>query len=105
VAIVAAAVSAGCSDSSSDHCDSAGSARLCVVKKAGHYEIEGKGLRPGSTITSKINGNPIGEGTTVATDGTLGGGVLGLIGGPEGDLVVTGVTRYGQRLRVQLHVG
>jgi hypothetical protein len=101
--VVDAIVLAGCSGSGSNHCDRSGSAELCVVKKSGHYEIEGKGLKPGSTVAPQINGRAIGDGTRVAADGTLGGGVLGLIGGPAGDLVVTGTARNGDRLRVRLH--
>ena len=39
--IVAVTITAGCSSSSAEHCDSVGAARLCVVAKSGGYQIKG----------------------------------------------------------------
>jgi hypothetical protein len=95
-----------CSASGGDHCDASGSARLCVTKKSGGYEIKARGLRPGSKITSSMNGKPFGSGTTVGADGGL-GGVIGLLGPgvSDGNVVVAGTARSGHQLRVALHAG
>jgi hypothetical protein len=103
--IIAVTIAAGCSSSSSEHCDTVGAARLCVLSKSGGYQITGTGLQPGSTINPTLNGTFGGPALTVKADGTFAGGTLAFLGGSGGDFVVTGVGAAGQHLRVALHAG
>jgi hypothetical protein len=86
-----------CSRSSDD-------AELCLVRKAGSYEIEGQGLKPGSEIVTEVGGKAMGQPQVVGDDGRP-QGVVGLLGRGFHDVTVDAVVANGERLHLTMADG
>jgi hypothetical protein len=79
-------------------------AELCLVRRSGSYQVEGRGLKPGTEILTKVGGEPFGQIQRVGEDGRP-RGVVGLMGTHLGRVEVEGVAAGGKRLHVTAHDG